>query len=84
MAKFKIEHDRPNCIACAACWIIFPKFWKEGPDGKSDVINSKLREDGWEELEFQEEDKQGNMDAAESCPVNVIHIIDAETKQKII
>ncbi len=84
MGKYKIEHDRPNCIACASCWIIFPKFWKEGEEGKSDIIGGKRRGDGWEEVYFEEEDKQGNMDAAESCPVNVIHIIDAETTQKII
>ena len=84
MAEFKLEHDRSNCIACAACWIVSPKFWKEGPDGKSDIVGSKMREDGWEELEFEEGDKQTNMEAAESCPVNVIHVTNIKENKKLI
>ena len=39
--KYKIEHDRENCIACGACAVIAPEFWvlsKE--DGKADAVNS--------------------------------------------
>ena len=83
--KYKIEHDRENCIACGACAVLAPEFWilsKE--DGKADVVNSTKTEDGYEHLDIKDEDFSINKDAADACPVNVIHIIDKETKKRII
>ncbi|MBI2130256.1 ferredoxin [Candidatus Woesearchaeota archaeon] len=82
--KYKLEHDRPNCIGCAACAAVAPKFWTMHEDGKSDIVGCKNREDGWEELGIAESDFQNNKEAAESCPVNVIHITNKETGEKII
>ena len=84
MPKCQIQHDRPNCIGCAACAAVAPDFWEMNDDGKSDIIGSKNREDGWEELDIEEKDFQLNKEAAEACPVNVIHLIDKETKKRII
>ena len=53
-------------------------------DGKSDIKNSKMRDDEWEELDIDEEDYKSNKEAADSCPVNVIHITNKETNEKII
>jgi len=53
-------------------------------DGKSDVIDSKMGEDGLEEMEISEEDFQCNLDAAEACPVNVIHLIQIGDNKQII
>ena len=52
--------------------------------GKSDIKGCSKRQDGWEELEIGEKDFQVNREAAEACPVNVIHIVDKDTKKKII
>ena len=82
--KYKLEHDRPNCIGCAACAAVAPKFWTMHEDGKSDIVGCKNREDGWEELDIEEKDFQNNKEAAESCPVNVIHLTNKETGEKII
>lgn len=82
--KFQIQHDRPNCIGCAACAAISPDFWTMHEDGKSDIVNSKKLENGWEELDIEEKDYPINKEAAESCPVNVIHIVNKETGDKII
>lgn len=82
--KYEIQHDRPNCIGCSACAAINPKFWKMDDDGKSDVVGSSKDEKGWEHLDLDEEDFQSNKDAADSCPVNVIHIIKKDNKEKII
>jgi len=87
MTKFKIEHDRPNCIGCGACAAVAPDFWTmNDKDGKSDLIGSVHVKEGndvvKEELELDE--LKGNKEAAESCPVNVIHIIDKEKNHKII
>jgi ferredoxin len=84
MAKYKIEHDRPNCIGCTACVGINPDLWEMDPDGKSNVKGSFRRPDGWEELALEEKDFNINKEAADACPVNVIHIIDTEKKEKVI
>ena len=84
MGKFLLEHDRPNCIGCGACAAVSPKFWEMNDDGKSDIKNAKTRADGWQELEIDEKDFETNKQAAESCPVNVIHLKNKETNEKII
>lgn len=53
-------------------------------DGRSDIIGSKKTEDGWEELEIGEEDLDKNQNAAESCPVNVIHLIEIGSGKQLI
>ncbi|MFQ5406152.1 MAG: ferredoxin [Candidatus Micrarchaeia archaeon] len=83
MAKYKIEHERPNCIGCSACVAVCPKFWFMGDDGKTSVTGAKRLENGWEELEILEENVQCNKQAADSCPVNVIHLTNLDTGEKI-
>ena len=82
--KFRIEHDRPNCIGCAACAAVAPDFWTMSEDGKSDIVGSIKKDDEWEELDIDEKDFKENKEAADSCPVNVIHIKNKETGEKII
>jgi len=82
--RFQIQHDRPNCIGCAACAAIAPDFWTMNEDGKSDIVGCAKREDGWEELDIGEKDYKLNKEAADSCPVNVIHILNKETGDKVI
>jgi len=81
---YKLEHNRPDCIGCAACAAIAPEFWEMNEDGKSDIINPKDREDGWQEREIEEKDFEINKEAAESCPVNVIHLTDKKTGERLI
>ncbi len=83
--KYKLEHNRPDCIGCAACAAVAPDFWTmDDTDGKSDIVGCKKRDDEWEELDIEEKDFQRNKEAAESCPVNVIHITNKKTGEKII
>jgi len=83
--NYRIRHDRPNCIGCTACASIEPLFWEMSViDGKSDIIGSKTGEDGWEELDIGKGDFQLNMDAAEACPVNVIHLIQIGDNKQLI
>lgn len=53
-------------------------------DGKSDIIGSSKTPEGWEELEIGEADFERNMQAAEMCPVNVIHLIQIGSGQQLI
>ena len=83
MADYKIVHDRPNCIGCGACAAVAPEFWEMSPvDGKSDVKNCKKVGDQ-EELDISQEQYQANREAADSCPVNVIHLLDKDGKKLI-
>lgn len=83
--KYRIRHDRPNCIGCSACASIAPAFWEMSPmDGQSDIIGSNKTPEGWEELDISEADFQCNMDAAEACPVNVIHLIQIGDGKQLI
>ena len=81
---YTLQHDRPNCIGCAACEAVAPEVWEMNEDSKSDIKGGKNRDDGWQELDIEEKDLQINKDAADSCPVNVIHIVKKETGEKLI
>lgn len=88
MADYKIQHDRPNCIGCGACAAVSPDYWEMSPtDGKSDLKEAKETKKGeeiiLEEREISQEKYQSNKEAADSCPVNVIHIFDKEGKKII-
>ena len=82
---YKLRHDRPNCIGCTACANIAPAVWEMSPmDGKSDIIGSQIGDDGWEEMDIEQADFDLNMAAAESCPVNVIHLIQIGNGNQLI
>ncbi|MCX6815929.1 MAG: ferredoxin [Candidatus Aenigmarchaeota archaeon] len=89
MTQFKIEHDRPGCIGCGACAALAPQFWTMDPaDGKSDLLQAKKTEEGGEvvkeERDIDQKDLDMNMSAAQSCPVNVIHLKDIGKNEKLI
>ena len=74
MPKYVIEQDREGCTGCGVCASLCPDNWVMADDGLSDPVNSELEELGC------------NMDAAQSCPVLVIHIYelkDGEREQLI-
>ena len=81
-----VEYDRPNCIGAGACTAAAPRFWKMNyeKDNKADLIGGKQREDESEILEIDEKDFEEMKASAEICPVNVIHIKNRETNEKII
>lgn len=77
--KHKVKHDRDNCIGCSACAMICSNFWSMGDDGKANLKDAENNE-----LEIDEADFDCNKEAADSCPVNVIHIEDTESGDSII
>jgi|SRR3989338_603672 len=82
--KYILQHDRPNCIGCAACEAVAPDFWEMNEDGKSDIKNGKNMHNGCQELEIRDKSYEENKNAADSCPVNVIHLVNKKTGEKII
>ncbi len=85
--RYKIVYDREGCIGAAACVAAYPERWNLADDGKADLQGGNVtkNDDNTEQqLEISEEEFQKMMDSAQACPVNVIHIIDLDTDQRII
>ena len=86
MKKYKVVYDRKDCIGAAACTAV-NKDWviPEGGDGKADLkgAESKQNNDVQEKI-IEEKDFESMLEAARVCPVNIIHIYDLETGEKII
>jgi ferredoxin len=68
MAKIKLE--RELCIGCGSCAAVCPKHFEMSDDGKSHIIGTEKKE--IEELEVEKAECAET--AAETCPVQCIHI----------
>lgn len=68
----KIILEREKCIGCGSCAAFCPKHFKIADDGKSELINSQKTENGNFEKEVEKIDCI--QEAADSCPVQIIHI----------
>ena len=68
----KVIQEREKCIGCGSCVALCPNFWEMGDDGKSVLKSSKKNNEGNYEIEIDA--VECNKDAAESCPVQIIHI----------
>ncbi len=70
----KIIFERNKCIGCGTCCVICPSFWEMGDDGRAELVGGN-ENNGIVEREIEEESCNG--DAAQSCPVQCIHVSDA-------
>ncbi|MBT4446079.1 ferredoxin [archaeon] len=73
MTKLKVIHERPDCISCGACAAILPEFWEMDEDGLSTLKGATKVGENFE-LEISSDDKAENEEAAEVCPVQIIHV----------
>jgi len=72
---FKIIHDVPGCIGCMACAAVSPKCFRMiESTGKSELIDGTLVADGKSEKTVDEKEVEGYENAADVCPVSVIHV----------
>jgi len=69
----KVIQERSKCIGCGSCVAICPKYWGMEEDGKARLKNSIANAQGDDELEVKK--AECNQEAADSCPVQIIHII---------
>jgi ferredoxin len=81
---YKITHDRQNCIGCGACAVIAPDFWAINDDGKAQLLKAESKPNGKHEKKIDQKAFDINLEAAESCPVESIHILDEESGDKVI
>ncbi len=80
MAKHTIVHYKDQCISCGACAAIAPEFWTMDEEGLADLKGSTKKEDHFE-LEINTEEARAiNQEAADVCPVNIIHIKERKEK----
>ena len=69
----RIIHEREKCIGCGSCVSLCPKVWEMAEDAKSTLKKSVKNAEGNYELEIEEADC--NQEAADSCPVQIIHLV---------
>jgi len=68
----KVIQEREKCIGCGSCAALCPKYWEMAEDGKSRLLKSTQNGEGNFELELA--NIECNQEAADSCPVQIIHI----------
>jgi ferredoxin len=68
----KVIQEREKCIGCGSCAALCPKYWEMAEDGKSRLLNSTQNREG--NFEAEVADIECNQEAADSCPVQIIHI----------
>ncbi len=78
MTKFKVIHYKKDCISCGACAAISPNYWEMDEEGLAQLKNSKEVDDHWEFESDSYEVKVANQEAADVCPVQIIHVKDEE------
>lgn len=79
MPKLKVIYDRKNCIGAGTCCVVCPKFWEMGEDGKANLLGAKEnKKSGKYELgiEVNPENLVCLKESADSCPVQVIEVIE--------
>lgn len=69
----KIIQERYKCIGCGTCAALCSSYWEMDEDGKSKLLGSEA---GSKPDTYEREVKNigCNQEAADSCPVNCIHI----------
>jgi len=82
--KYIVKYDRENCIGAASCVAVQPNDWEIVDDGKADLKQAQKDGNGFWIKEIDESELAAYKESAEVCPVNVIHIYDKETGEKII
>lgn len=81
MKKYRIVYDRANCTGVAACHIVAERFWQMDQEDKAVLVGGKQVENDIWEREITEQELAENREAAQSCPVQVIKIVDLENNQ---
>ena len=66
-----IIHDKEGCVGCGACAVLCKKYWRMASDCKADLIGGKKTGKHFERIV---EKIECNQEAADGCPVAVIHI----------
>jgi ferredoxin len=71
----RVTIERDQCTSCELCWSACPEVFEQNPDDEWSQIVEKYRVDGENSTgEVSEQLKDCVEEAAESCPVEIIHV----------
>ena len=74
MEPHKVVHFKKDCISCGACAAISPDYFEMDDEGLAELKGSTIVDDH-QELDINtEEAKAMNQEAADVCPVQIIHV----------
>ena len=85
--RYKVILERAGCIGATSCVVMYPERWVLNKnDDKVDLIGGKVEDERREiwSIEITENELEKFRNSAEVCPVNVIHIINLETGEKLV
>ena len=75
MAVTRVRIDRDECIVCGSCWEDCPQVFEESPDDGLSQVVAQYRVDGDPaQGEVPEELESCVSEAADNCPVEIIHV----------
>lgn len=83
MPRVRVVYNREGCIGAAACELAAPKFFKLAKDNKADLAGAKLNPETLKyelEIEVSADELRALRESADSCPVQVIEIIEKPDK----
>ena len=83
MAKYTISHFKEQCISCGACAAITPEFWEMDENGLAELKGSVQQGDHFELEINTEEARAMNQEAADVCPVNIIHVKEKKDEKNV-
>lgn len=66
--------EREECIECGVCWSTCPEFFEAGDDGWSQVVADYRVEGDLARGEAPQDLENCVTDAADGCPVSIIHV----------
>lgn len=81
LMPFKIIHERPKCIACGSCAAVAPKHWlMSEKDGLADLKGCTMKGENEERI-VSDAEAPVNREAAEVCPVQIIHVEEVKEEK---
>ncbi len=75
---FKIAIERAECIGCGACWIACPEVFEENKEDSLSQIVETYRIGSIAEGQVPETLADCVRNAADGCPVEIIHVEGAQ------
>ncbi len=83
--KYMVQYERDGCIGAGSCIAASSDDWSMNDDGKADLLNGQQEEQtGFWVREIDESQLEALKASAQSCPVNIIHIVEKDTGKKVI
>ena len=70
----KVQIDRNDCTSCASCWSACPDLFEENPGDHFSEITEANREGSNAEGNVPGELEGCAVEAADACPVQIIHL----------